>query len=430
MTMRLALISFHSCPFSLLGGDGAGGMNVYLRELASAMTKTFELEIDIFTRLQWPQVRGIKNVLPRVRVIHLKAGPEKPLNRRLLFELLPEFSKNLEGFIFQEDKKYDLIYSHYWLSGIVGEKLKPVLRLPHVHMYHTLAFLKKRILVDNKEHEKRLEIEEQLAHGCDAVISSSRQERKNLVKFFDLFPQKVHVIYPGVNARLFYPCISQQVYEETGWQPQDKILLYVGRIEPVKGLMTIIKTLSWLKIENKPLYDQLKLAVVGGGRKEANLSCNKEVTKIKQLLKQEKMADKVFFLGSKKQNDLKKYYSAADVLIVPSLYESFGLVVIEALACGTPVLVSQIGEMRNIIIEGKNGFSFLPNNPLSLGQCLECFFAAKGKMWSKEKISLKVKNRFSWLKTGEETYSVFRQILTGGQPATTISLPDEKLQPA
>lgn len=430
MTMRLALISFHSCPFSLLGGDGAGGMSVYLRELASAMTKTFDLEIDIFTRLQWPQIRGIKKVLPKVRVIHLKAGPEKPFDRRLLFELLPEFSENLEDFIFQEDKKYDLIYSHYWLSGIVGEKLKPVLRVPHVHMYHTMAFLKRRILADNKEHEKRLEAEEQLAHSCDAVISSSRQERKNLIKFFDLSPQKVHVIYPGVNARLFYPCPSQEVYKETNWQPQDKILLYVGRIEPVKGLMTIIETLAWLKAENKPLYDQLKLAVVGGGRKERELSSNKEVIKIKQFLRRKNMRGRVFFLGSKKQNDLKKYYSTAEALIVPSLYESFGLVVIEALACGTPVLVSQIGEMRNIIREGKNGFSFLPNNPLSLGQCLQCFFTEKQNLWSSEKISQKVKERFSWLKTGEETYRILRDLLAASQPATTISLPDEKLQPA
>ncbi|MFQ5721294.1 MAG: glycosyltransferase [Candidatus Aminicenantales bacterium] len=430
MTMRLALISFHSCPFSLLGGDGAGGMSVYLRELASAMTKTFDLEIDIFTRLQWPQIRGIKKVLPKVRVIHLKAGPEKPFDRRLLFELLPEFSENLEDFIFQEDKKYDLIYSHYWLSGIVGEKLKPVLRVPHVHMYHTMAFLKRRILADNKEHEKRLEAEEQLAHSCDAVISSSRQERKNLIKFFDLSPQKVHVIYPGVNARLFYPCPSQEVYKETNWQPQDKILLYVGRIEPVKGLMTIIETLAWLKAENKPLYDQLKLAVVGGGRKERELSSNKEVIKIKQFLRRKNMRGRVFFLGSKKQNDLKKYYSTAEALIVPSLYESFGLVVIEALACGTPVLVSQIGEMRNIIREGKNGFSFLPNNPLSLGQCLQCFFTEKQNLWSSEKISQKVKERFSWLKTGEETYRILKDLLAASQPATTISLPDEKLQPA
>lgn len=428
--MKICAISFHCCPFSLLGGDGAGGMSVYLRELSSALTSFPEVKVDIFTRIQTPDIRGIKRILPKLRVIHLKGGPEHSFDRRSLYQFLPEFYENLKDFMNRQKDNYDIIYSHYWLSGLIGKFIKSKFDLPLIHMYHTLAFLKKRKLEEEKENGKRLEMEEHLAYVSDAIISSSCQERKNLVEFYGISPSRVKVIYPGVNKNLFFPSSSQKTFKEIRSRKREKILLYVGRIEPVKGLMTIIETLSLLKKTKTSLYNQLKLVVIGGGKKDLDLPQNKEFIRIKESLKAKNLRGKVIFLGSKEQSELKKYYSAADVLIVPSLYESFGLVVIEALACGTPVVVSQIGEMREIVKQGKNGFSFRPNDSFSLSQCLERFFSQEKELWDRKKISQEVIKRFSWEQTAKETHRFFTKVSKRAPYATTIFPGDEILRPA
>lgn len=428
--MKICAISFHCCPFSLLGGDGTGGMNVYLRELCSALTSYPEVKIDIFTRIQNPKIREIKYLSPQARVVHLRGGPEHPMDRTQLYEFLPEFSRNLESFICQERENYDLVYSHYWLSGLVGEEIKQKFNLPLVHIYHTLAFLKERALrEDSREHKNRIEAERHLAYVSDSIISSSEDEMQSLVDEYGISFSKGRIIYPGVNKKLFYPLEDRMVLRQMRCEEKDRIILYVGRIDPAKGFMTVIEALGLLKKKDLPLYSQLKLIVVGGGRKKENLPGNKEFFRIKESIREKKLAGKVIFLGSKKQSELKKYYSAAEALVMPSLYESFGLVPVEAMACGTPALVSRIGEMRNIVQEGKNGFSFRPNSAASLASCLEHFFSNKESLWNAEKIRQSAVKNFSWEKTAEETYSLFRKLRREKTALTTIFQPGESPQP-
>jgi len=429
--MNLCVISFHCCPFSLLGGDGTGGMNVYLRELSSFMTRFPEVSIDIFTRIQNPKTKIIKNISPKVRVIHIKGGPEYPVNRKHLYEFLPEFTRNLEEFVFRNRRKYDLIYSHYWLSGLIGERIKQKYNIPFVQVFHTLAFLKQRAAKERyDEHLSRLKAEEHLSHVSDAVISSSEHEKKSLLEEYDIFPSKIKVIHPGVNKELFHPLNKEDVRTELGFKGEDKIMLYVGRIEPVKGLFTLVEVLELAKKQSPSLYRQLKLLVVGGGSKSLDHMKNTEILRMRNAIKEKNLKDKILFLGSKKQNQLKKYYSAADVLVMPSLYESFGLVVIEALACGTPVIASKIGEMMNIIKEEKNGFYFSPYDASSLLFCTNHFFNQENSLWVREKIRQDIIERFSWKKTAEETYDIFRGIIENARPATRIFQPDESPQPA
>ncbi len=429
--MKICAISFHCCPFSLLGGDGTGGMNVYLRELCSALTRYPEVKIDIFTRIQNPKIREIKHLSPQARVVHLRGGPERPVDRTKIYDFLPEFSRNLESFICQERESYDLVYSHYWLSGLVGEGIRQKFNLPLVHIYHTLAFLKERALGEEpREHKGRTEAERHLAYVADAIISSSEEEMQSLVDEYGISSSKGRIIYPGVNKKLFYPLEDRMVLREVRCREEDRIILYVGRIDPAKGLMTVIEALELLKKKDLPLYNQLKLIVVGGGRKKEDLPGNKEYIRIKKSIREKKLMGKVIFLGSKKQSELKKYYSAAEALVIPSFYESFGLVPVEAMACGTPALVSRIGEMRYLVQEGRNGFSFPPDNPSSLASCLEHFFSNKENLWDREKIRQNVIKNFSWEKTAEKTYALFRRLRREKASLTTISPPDESPQPA
>jgi D-inositol-3-phosphate glycosyltransferase len=353
------------------------------------------------------------------------------VDRTQLYESLPEFIRNMESFICKERESYDLIYSHYWLSGLAGKEIKQKFNLPLVHIYHTLAFLKERALSEeSREHKSRIEAEKHLAYVSDAIISSSEDEIRSLVDEYGIPSSRGRVIHPGVNKKLFYPVEDQAVLREMTAREKDRIILYVGRIDPAKGLMTVIEALELLRENHLPLYSKLKLIIVGGGRKREDLPRNLEFIRINESIRDKKLTEKVIFLGSKKQSHLHKYYSIAEALVMPSLYESFGLVPLEAMACGTPVLVSRIGEMKRIVREGKNGFSFPPDNPSSLVRCLEHFFSNKESLWDREKIRQNVVKNFSWEKTAEETYSLFRKLRRERASITTISPPDESLRPA
>jgi D-inositol-3-phosphate glycosyltransferase len=428
--MNICAISFHCCPFSLLGGDGTGGMNVYLRELCSVTENFPETRIDVFTRIQNPRIRGIKNFSSHARVIHLKGGPERPVDRTKLYDFLPEFTRNLESFIVQNKEQYDLIYSHYWLSGLVGERMKKKLRLPLVHIYHTLAFMKKRALDStNREDPLRLESEQSLADATDAIISSSEHEKQCLCEEYSLQRSKIKVIYPGVSKRLFFPVDGVRVPQDLRRRKEERILLYVGRIDSVKGLMNVVEALSVLKSKNALLYDRLKFVIIGGGRKDTDLPKNKDYIRLNEAIRKHDFTEKFFFLGSKKQSQLRRFYSASDALVVPSLYESFGLVAMEALACGTPVIASNVGELGSLVQEGKNGFTFHPNNPASLASCLELFFSHEKNIWEKKRIRRDLLANFSWEKTASDTYSFLRKIAEEKVPLTTRSRPGEILRP-
>ena len=429
--MNICAISFHCCPFSLLGGDGTGGMNVYLRELCSVIENLPDTRIDVFTRIQNPRIRRIKNFSSHARVIHLKGGPECPVDRTKLHDFLPEFTSNLESFIVQNKKQYNLIYSHYWFSGLVGERMKNTLHLPLIHIYHTLAFMKKRVLEStNREHPLRLESEQHLAQVSDAIISSSQHEMQCLLDEYSLQRSKIKVIYPGVRKTLFFPVDGARVPQDLKRRKGERILLYVGRIDPVKGLMSVVEALSLLKLNEASLYDQLKFVIIGGGRKDKDIPKNKEYIRLEEAIRKHGLTGKIFFLGSKKQSLLRRYYSASDAIVVPSLYESFGLVAVEALACGTPVIASGVGELGSLVQEGKNGFAFHPNDPASLASCLEKFFSHQKSTWDKQRIRRDVLENFSWEKTASDTYSFLRKVADEKVPLTTKSRPGEIPRPA
>lgn len=425
--MKICAVSFHCCPLSSLGGDGVGGMNVYLKELCTALARDSSIKIDIFTRDQNLGRDRIKNINPNVRVIHLSAGPEYPVNRKSLYGYLPEFVENLKGFMCKEKKNYDVMYSHYWLSGLAGEYLRHYFNVPLIHTYHTLAFLKNRVLSE-PEHRYRLSAERHLSQVADLVISSSKEEKKNLIEEYGVSASKIKVIYPGVNHNLFSPSKEKTAYVESGFSQGHKILLYVGRVEPIKGLMTIIEAFALLDRSQNPLSHKLRLIVIGGGRKGSELSANQEAKRVMAAVETLGLTEKIAFLGSTKQNALKGFYSAADALIVPSLYESFGLVVVEALACGTPVLVSNVGKMGTIVKEGKNGFSFAPGSREALAAGLEKFFRRKDTLWGEAKIRQDIIDRFSWEKTARETRLVIAGLNQEKIISTTIFRPDESPQ--
>lgn len=420
--MKICTISFHSCPYSSLGGNGSGGMSVYLREMMACLVGFPDVKVDIFTRARNAACVGAKYVSPQIRVVQLKGGPERPVDRKDLYAFVPGFAENIQKYIHGHRESYDIVHSHYWLSGLVGASLKRDRGLPLVHTYHTLGFLKTKVSGE-KEHPSRTASEGHLARVSDVIISPSCEEKESLIEEFGISPDKVEVISPGVNPRLFFPAGNARTPKKAGCRKSDLILLFVGRIEPLKGLKNVITALRMMKENSPSLFEKTKLMVVGGGQKDRELSANTEVSRIRKDISQYGLQDTVAFLGSIDQEKLHKYYSAAHALVVPSLYESFGLVTVEALACGTPVIVSRIDRLKSIVREGKNGFSFFPGDPVSLWQNLEKFYTRRNRLWSPTKIREDAIQRFSWESTAELTYRLFKGVIDMRRHSKTIFQP-------
>ncbi len=424
--MKIGMLSYHCSPFSLLGGESAGGMNVYLQELNHALTDAYPAKVDVFTRCHDPKYRGITHINKDVRVIHLKAGPERKMSRRSLFGMLTEFTIQLQEFM--QGKSYDVIYSHYWLAGMIGESVRKGLGIPHVFNYHTLEFLKKRAL-NNHEIFCRILAEKSLACDVDMIISSSQEEKDHLIAEYGLPHKKIAVIYPGVNQKIFFPDRKEYADLEMNRNDTEMVFLYIGRIEPVKGLDNLITAWDLIKKNHPRIYANARLVIIGGGMEDQDFRRNPEMNKLHSIINMKNLQDRITFLGSRAQNKLRYYLTASDALVMPSLYESFGLVVVEALACGTPVIVSRIGKIKSIVKDGKNGFSFLSNNPAALAEAIASFPEKKRQLDSGSRIRSDVINTFSWKKTAAGTYAVLHRLAADKKSFTTRSLPGENLRP-
>jgi D-inositol-3-phosphate glycosyltransferase len=351
------MISMHSSPMGELGARDTGGMSVYVGEVARRLAQK-GYAVDVFTRLQRPGSREVLQPFPNVRIIHLRAGPPECLPQSLLYGHLPEFFAGLEHFRKVESVRYDLVHSHYWLSGQSGRWARKQWQVPHVFMFHTLGILKNRNAGAEKEPDVRITVEQELATECDLILAGTEREKCHLVELYGTLPQRIRVVPCGVDLERFRPTKPEEARARLGLDGADPVVLYVGRFDPVKGVERLLAAASGLR-RDLPL----RLVLVGGGGENA-----REDRALRALCAELALEDCVTFAGRRAHNELPDYYRAADALVLPSHYESFGLVVLEALACGTPVIATRVGAVEDIIRPGVNGWVVAENSPASLAE--------------------------------------------------------------
>ena len=352
--LKIAMLSAHSCPVGDLGARDTGGMSVYIREIARELGEQGHY-VDVYTRSHDPADPQIVELGSRARLIHLKAGQEETIHKLAVYSYLPEFNCNLENYRKNNDLRYDLIFSHYWLSGWAGKYLQQWWQVPHVIMFHTLGAVKNAVGIGEDASELRIVTEEEAVDLCQRVIVATDREREQLVKRYGALPEKTGIVPCGVNTGLFKPVNRAAAREELGLN-DDRIVLFVGRIDPLKGVDRLIESITHLDS-----YQNLRLIIIGGDEYS-----RREVNRLKKLTAELGISNRVAFQGIVKQERLPFFYSAADVCVVPSYYESFGLVALESLACGTPVVATDVGDMKNIIIPGETGYVAGDNTPLKL----------------------------------------------------------------
>lgn len=368
---RVAVLSVHTCPLAMLGGKKTGGMNVYVRDYARELGRR-GIQVDVFTRSQDECVPMVMHELgDNARVIHIPAGPEHPIPVKDVANHLDEFTQGVVRFALKENVAYDVIHSHYWLSGLVAESLRTTWggHIPIVQMFHTLGRMKNQVALSQQERASQLRItsEWRIVHQvADAIVAATPAERTQLVGLYGADPACIEVIPPGVDFGRFHPIPKSEARTRVHLDQCKQNILLAGRIEPLKGIDTLLQAVA---LVDRCCPDTLKnvcVTIVGGDPWADDLDM--EMARLQQMRTDLGITDFVTFVGSKDQMILPNYYAAAEMVVMPSHYESFGLVALEAMAMGTPVIASEVGGLAHLVQDGRTGFHVPSRDPEALAQ--------------------------------------------------------------
>ena len=355
--LRIAMLSVHTCPLATLGGKETGGMNVYVRDLSRELARQGH-RVDVYTRLQNPDLPRISNGLGSgARVIHVPTGPERPYDKHRVYDHLPAFIEGVRNQAAADGIHYDVLHSHYWLSGAAAKGLLEEWSVPMVHMAHTLGAMKNVVAEkrpEERETERRIQVEREIAAFADALIASTPAEEAQLMELYGADEGRIHIIPPGVDTERFHPIPADHAKQHVAVCTNRSMILFVGRIEPLKGIDTLLQAIAQVAKRRPEMRRGLCVPIIGGRADEIHE--HEEMARLADLRKELGIEDVVTFLGSKNQDTLQYYYSAAEMVVMPSDYESFGMVALEAMACGTPVITSDVGGLAFLVKDGRTGY--------------------------------------------------------------------------
>jgi len=358
MIHRVAMLSVHTCPLAALGGKETGGMNVYVRDLSRELGRQ-GVAVDCFTRSQNPNIPRVSHRLgPKARVIHVPAGPEAPYDKNRVADHIPQFVSGVLDFARREGVQYDVIHSHYWLSGLAARELRRAWDVPVLQMFHTLGQMKNSVANSPAEWEpeRRIEGEAEAMDCADLLIAATPLERAQMVWLYGADAAKIAVVPCGVDLNLFHPIPPEEAKRALGLPSSRRIILFVGRIEPLKGIDTLLRAMALVAPQIPHWREDLSVIIIGGAPGAGVDRVNAELARLERLRAELGIEDLITFQGAEVQDTLTYYYSAAEMVVMPSHYESFGMVALEAMACGTPVVGSRVGGLAFSIQDGQTGY--------------------------------------------------------------------------
>jgi D-inositol-3-phosphate glycosyltransferase len=410
---RIALLSVHTSPLAALGAKKTGGMNVYIRDFSRELVRR-GVEVDVFTRVDSIDLPPIhEDDLSGFRVVHVPAGPLHALSTDDITPYLSDFAACVHHMASVYRWRYDLIHSHYWLSGLVGEQLSHQWGRPFLHMYHTLGHMKNRIAQHRSEfasHE-RLTGESYVAHVADRLIAATPAEETQLVELYGADVRKIRVIPPGVDLRRFQPMEIETARVAIGFTPRCRVILFVGRIEPLKGIDSLLRAIAILREQAPQALEHVHVAIIGGDPGAEQLDA--EMLRLQTIHRELDLRSLVTFLGAKDQEILPAYYAAADMVIMPSHYESFGMVGLEAMAMGTPVIASRVGGLVHLVQDGLNGYLVPPRTPEALAERILHLLTNEAHRQQLGLQAQRYAQQFSWSQIVDRMLAVYEEAVIG-----------------
>lgn len=412
MSRAISFISVHGDPLAPLGGPSHGGQNVYVKELSRHLG-AYGLEIDVYSRWEEDKQPSPESFSRGTRVIRIPVGPPEDIPKEKLIGLLKDIANWIPTYQVQHGLHYDLVHSHYYLSGAVGIHLKNTWGVPLVHTFHSLGAVKSASLGDkDPSPDARIQIERKICQEADCIIATCLQEQTDLIDIYKADPAKITIIPCGVNLKLFQPLPQLESKKEIAFSPDNFLITYVGRLEERKGIGTLLEAIA---LVDNPL---IQAVIVGGPVSDKPFLSWNELRKAPfkgyaELIDELGIANQITFTGGKPQEELAKYYSAADVTVVPSFYEPFGLTAIEAMACGSSVIASRVGGLKTSVVENEVGALFEPKNPQQLAEKIKILFDQPTQNTElKSNARPYVERNFSWKSISKEVSEVYQKLLS------------------
>ena len=407
---RIAQLMVHTSPLEQAGRGDAGGMNIYVVETAKKIAEQ-GVAVDIFTRAEKDGFEDIVELAPGVEVHHLEAGPVSKLSKEELpahvGALMSAFTHHQLG---KPHNYYDIVHSHYWISGQLGWMISERTGVPLVHNMHTMAKVKNLSLADgdNREPMVRELGEQQIVDNANALIANTDAEAASLVSLYGANPAKVHVVTPGVDLEQFSEGVRKA---------HDKFTVsFVGRIQPHKGPEVLVRAAAEIINLEPQLRSKLDFAIMG----DNSGAGHNELEKLKNLVKFLKIEDVVRFVPPVKRSELADWYRASDLVCMPSYSESFGLVALEAQACGTPVVASAVGGLRTAVADGISGVLVDGHDPKAWASVIARLLMDPKRRELMSFGALMHAKNFSWESTAKKTLAVYDQVINGGRSALKV----------
>lgn len=407
MSGRIAVLMVHTSPLEQPGIGDAGGMNIYVVESAQRMAAA-GVSVDIFTRRTHTSETEIVEISPGVRVRYFDCG-----HGTLTKEQLPAHISGLskEFLRIVKDENYDAIHSHYWISGKVAMPAAKELGIPLVHTMHTMARVKNLNLAEGETPEPMIRVqgETQVVAAANALVANTDAEAASLVSLYDACPDIVHVVSPGVDLYTFTPGQGRSVAREIVGLPQDSLVVsFVGRIQPHKGPEVLIRAISEL-VKHSPLLRHKLIVNIMGGASGAN---TEEVDRLKELATWLAIDDVVRFAPPVPRADLVQWYRAADLVVVPSYSESFGLVALESQACGTPVVATAVGGLRTAVADGISGVLVDGHDPKAWSSVITRLLQEPQRRVLLSMGAIEHASHFGWDATARGTLDIYDRVIT------------------
>ncbi|HET8560082.1 MAG TPA: D-inositol-3-phosphate glycosyltransferase [Marmoricola sp.] len=399
------MVSLHTSPLDQPGTGDAGGMNVYVIELARRLAER-GVEVDIFTRTTSSRLPAVVDAAPGVRVRHIVAGPFEGLTKGELPGMLCVFAREVLRAEAQFDPgHYDAVHSHYWLSGQVGALARDRWGVPLVHSMHTMAKVKNGALAegDTPEPQARIIGEEQVVEAADMLIANTIDEAKDLINCYDAEPARVEVVSPGVDLDVFRPVPRDAARARLGVPPDADLLLFVGRIQPLKAPDVLLRATADLLARDPSRRARLYVAVVGG----PSGTGLEHPEAMQQLATSLGIADVVRFVKPAPRDQLVDWYAAATLVCVPSYNESFGLVAVEAQAVGTPVVAAAVGGLTTAVRDGRSGLLVDGHDPVDYARAFERILDQPALRSELSTGAVAHAQQFSWERTADSTLAVY-----------------------
>ncbi|MEO1693203.1 MAG: glycosyltransferase family 1 protein [Cyanobacteria bacterium J06631_6] len=388
---KIALISVHGDPAVDIGKEEAGGQNVYVRQVGEALSRQ-GWQVDMFTRRSDASQEKVVEHNANCRTIRLTAGPEEFVARQKIFNYLPEFVEAFCDYQHQQKTIYPIVHTNYWLSAWVGMKIKQRQSIQHLHTYHSLGAVKYRSINTIPLIAKtRLRVEKECLETADMIVATSPQEEEHMRSLVST-KGNITVIPCGTNINCFGSVDQEEGRAKLSIDPDVKLVMYAGRFDERKGIETLVRAVAREEVKH---HENLKLMIVGGSTPGAKDGIEKN--RITEIVEELGIADITEFTGRVKHEDLAYYYAAADVCVVPSHYEPFGLVAIEAMASRTPVIASNVGGLKFSVADYKTGLLVPPQDEIAFAKAIDAVLA--DDQWRQElgeNARKRVETKFSW----------------------------------